>query len=66
MNIVKNPDGTVIDSDTGAALVATGDVSNWRAKGPLMRSQTYVNEATGEVGTLFEQIEEAPVPPESV
>lgn len=43
----------------------TGEV-NWRAKGPLMHSESYVNETTGEVGTIFEQIEEAPFPLEPV
>ena len=65
MRIVKQEDGTAIDADTGMTLVKTGQ-DNWRAKGPLMHSESYVNEATGETDMLIEQIEDAPSPLEPV
>lgn len=65
MKIVRREDGTAYDEETGAELVKTGKC-NWRAKGPLFRSDTFVNPDTGEVDTVFVQVEDAPTPPEPV
>lgn len=65
MKIVRREDGTAYDEETGTDLVKTGEC-NWRAKGPLFRSETFVNPNTEEVDTTFVQIEDAPVPYEPV